>query len=64
MGQDPHAVSGFESQRDGAALTLNPCVAAAKFVLGKNASQKDVMPAASSIALEIVACVKTRGVLQ
>lgn len=38
----------------GAAVTLNPYVAAAKFILAKNASDKDVIHAASSIASEIL----------
>jgi hypothetical protein len=38
----------------GAAVTLNPYVAAAKFVMSKNASDKDVKHAASQIAGEIV----------
>jgi hypothetical protein len=48
----------------GAAVTLNPYVAAAKFVLAKNASDKDVIHAASSIASEIVKHLKTHGLLQ
>jgi hypothetical protein len=48
----------------GAAVTLNPYVAAAKFVLAKNASDKDVIHAASGIAAEIVKYMKTRGMLR
>jgi hypothetical protein len=47
--------------RPGAAVTLNPYVAAAKFVLAKNASEKDVTNAASSIAQEIFKYMKTHG---
>jgi hypothetical protein len=49
--------------RPGAAVTLNPYVAAAKFVLAKNASEKDVTNAATSIAAEIVKYMKMRGLL-
>jgi len=49
--------------RPGAAVTLTPYVAAAKFVLAKNASEKDVTLAASNIAAEIVKYMKTRGLL-
>ena len=48
----------------GAAVTLNPYVAAAKFVLAKNASDKDVIHAASAIASEIIQYMKTRGMLK
>jgi hypothetical protein len=48
-------------ERPGAAVTLNPYVAAAKFVLSKNASEKDVVHAASNIAAEIVKYMNTRG---
>jgi hypothetical protein len=48
----------------GAAVTMNPYVAAAKFVLAKNASDKDVIHAASSIASEIVGYLKTHGLMQ
>jgi hypothetical protein len=48
----------------GAAVTLNPYVAAAKFVLAKNASDKDVIHAASNIASEIVKYLKTLGLLR
>ena len=47
----------------GAAVTINPYVAAAKFVLAKNASEKDVIHAASNIAAEIVKYMKTRGLM-
>lgn len=48
----------------GAAVTLNPYVAAAKFVLAKNATEKDVTHAAAAIAAEIVKYVKTHGLLR
>jgi hypothetical protein len=50
--------------RPGAAVTLNPYVAAAKFVLAKNAADKDVTHAAASIADEIVKYLKTHGLLR
>jgi len=49
--------------RPGAAVTLNPYVAAAKFVLAKNASERDVTHAASNIAAEIVKYMKAHGLL-
>jgi hypothetical protein len=48
----------------GAAVTLNPYVAAAKFVLAKNASEKDVIHTASSIASEIVKYLKSHGLMK
>ena len=38
----------------GAVVTMNPYVAAAKFVMEKNASEKDVKKTAAQIAEEIV----------
>jgi hypothetical protein len=49
--------------RPGAAVFPNPYVAAAKFVLSKNASDKDVTTAASNIASEIVTYMKAHGLL-
>jgi hypothetical protein len=49
--------------RPGAAVIPNPYVAAAKFVLSKNASEKDVSTAASHIASEIVQYMKAHGLL-
>ena len=48
----------------GAAVTMNPYVAAAKFVLAKNATDKDVTHAAADIAAEIVKYMKTHGLLR
>jgi hypothetical protein len=50
--------------RPGAVVTMNPYVAAAKFVLAKNATQKDVTHTAASIAAEIVNYMKTHGLLR
>lgn len=49
--------------RPGAAVTLNPYVAAAKFVMAKNAGDNDVTHAAAAIADEIVKYLKTHGLL-
>lgn len=40
--------------KPGAAVTLNPYVAAAKFVMEKNASEKDTRKTASEIAVELL----------
>lgn len=48
----------------GAVVTLNPYVAAAKFVLAKNATEKDVTSTAACIAAEIVKYMKTHGLLR
>ena len=48
----------------GAVVTLNPYVAAAKFVLAKNATEKDVAGTAAGIAAEIVKYMKSRGLLR
>jgi hypothetical protein len=45
----------------GAVVSLNPYAAAAKFVLERNASQKDVRRTASEIAWEIVKFMKAQG---
>lgn len=50
--------------RPGAAITLNPYVAAAKFVVAKNATDKDVTHAAAGIADEIVKYLKIHGLLR
>lgn len=55
--------SGSSGKRPGAAVTLNPYVAAAKFVLAKNATGKDVTNAAADIAAEIVRYLKAHGLL-
>lgn len=51
-------------KRPGAVVTMNPYVAAAKFVLAKNATEKDVTHAAADIAAEIVKYMKTHGLLR
>jgi hypothetical protein len=45
----------------GAVVTMNPYVAAAKFVLSKNASEKDAKNSASRIASEINGYMKAHG---
>jgi hypothetical protein len=45
---------GTSRKKPGAAITLNPYVAAAKFVMGKDATQKTVQKTASQITAEIV----------
>ena len=48
----------------GAIVTMNPYVAAAKFVMAKNASEKDVKHTAGKIADEIVNYMKSQGMLK
>lgn len=48
-------------KKPGAIVTMNPYVAAAKFVLSKNASEKDVRHAGEQIATEIIKYIKARG---
>lgn len=43
----------------GAVITMNPYVAAAKFVMSRSASEKDVEHTAAKIAAEIVKRVNT-----
>lgn len=50
-------------KKPGAIITMNPYVAAAKFVLSKNASEKDVRHAGEQIASEILKYMKARGLL-
>ena len=45
---------GTSGKKPGAAITLNPYVAAAKFVMGKNAPETTVKKTASQIVAEIV----------
>jgi hypothetical protein len=47
----------------GAAVTLNPYVAAAKFVLAKHATERDVRQAAAQIAGEIVKYGQAQGLM-
>jgi hypothetical protein len=46
----------------GAAVTMNPYAAAAKFVLGRNATQRDVEKMGQAIAKEIAKYARERGV--
>jgi hypothetical protein len=48
------AESGASANKPGAVITLNPYVAAAKFVMEKNAPEKTVKKTASEISKEIV----------
>jgi len=48
----------------GAAVTLNPYVAAAKFVLGKQATTRDVQAMGQEIAKQIADYARSRGVTQ
>lgn len=50
-------------KKPGAVVTMNPYVAAAKFVLSKNATEEDVRRAGAEIAAEIVKYMKERGLL-
>jgi hypothetical protein len=53
-----HAESG---QMPGAAVTMNPYVAAAKFVLGKQATARDVQTMGKEIAKQIADYARTHG---
>lgn len=48
-------------RKPGAVVAMNPYVAAAKFVLSKNASEKDVRHAGAQIASQIISYMQTRG---
>jgi hypothetical protein len=48
----------------GAAVTMNPYVAAAKFVLGKQATTRDVQAMGKEIAKQIADYARARGVVQ
>lgn len=64
--EDPFLVMGTHTgsgRKPGAVVTLNPYVAAAKFVLSGNASEKDVKNAASEIASELTGYMKSNGLL-
>jgi hypothetical protein len=60
----PFLVFGTEKdpgKMPGAVVTMNPYVAAAKFVMEKNASEKDVKKTAAQIVDEIVKYMKQGG---
>lgn len=62
----PFLVSSAESgsgKKPGAMVTMNPYVAAAKFVLAKNASENDVRQVGAEIALTIIKYMKFRGLI-
>jgi hypothetical protein len=62
----PFLIFGDETgsgKKPGAILMMNPYVAAAKFVLSKNASQKDVKHAGAEIASNILKYMKERGLI-
>lgn len=50
-------------KKPGAVVTMNPYVAAAKFVLSKNATEEDVRHAGAEIAAEIINYMKERGLM-
>jgi hypothetical protein len=54
--------SGQSGKKAGAAVTMNPYVAAAKFVLEKNASEKTVKKTASEISEDIMKHLKEHEV--
>lgn len=56
-------VGAGDEHAPGAAVTLNPYVAAAKFVLAKHATEKDVRNAASQIAGELIKYMQSRGLI-
>jgi len=51
-------VAGESGKKPGAAITMNPYVAAAKFVMEKNAPEKTIKKTASEISQDIVAHLK------
>lgn len=62
----PFLVSNAEAgsgKKPGAIVTMNPYVAAAKFVLARNASENDVRQAGSEIALTIIKYMQSRGMI-
>lgn len=62
----PFLVSNAETgsgKKPGAIVTMNPYVAAAKFVLSKNSSENDVRHAGSEIALTIISYMKSHGLI-
>jgi hypothetical protein len=52
---------GGSGKMPGAVVTMNPYVAAAKFVMAKNAPEKDVKAAAKKIASELIAYMNAHG---
>ncbi len=52
------AASGESGKKPGAAITMNPYVAAAKFVMEKNAPEKTVKKTAGDISKDIIAHLK------
>ena len=66
-GGTPTPVLQFGSNADsghapGAVVTMNPYAAAAKFVLGRNATQRDIQKMGEAIAQEIAKYARERGV--
>jgi hypothetical protein len=63
----PFLLFGTEAgsgKKPGAVVTLNPYVAAAKFVMTKNATDKDVEHTGAEISAEIIKYMEGRGLLQ
>lgn len=63
----PFLTFGAESEsgrKPGAIVTMNPYVAAAKFVLSKNAPEKDIQHVGAQIAAEIINYMRTRGLIK
>jgi hypothetical protein len=59
-GQPLYNVSekGDSGKKEGAAITLNPYVAAAKFVMEKNAPEKTIKKTASDISNDVITHLK------
>lgn len=57
------AVDGKKNRMPGAAVTRNPYVAGAKFVLGKNASEKEVRKLGSEIAEKLYEYMVEQGLI-
>ncbi len=55
------ALTGRTDRKPGAAVTKNPYIAGAKFVLAKNASEKDVKKLGSEIANTVYQFMKSKG---
>ncbi len=55
--------SAESGKKPGAVVTMNPYVAAASFVMSKNASEKDVRHTAREIAEEVVKYMKEHGLM-
>ena len=56
------ATSGESGKKPGAAITMNPYVAAAKFVMEKNAPEKTIKKTAGDISKDIIAHLKQHEV--